>query len=433
MAKINKQTYPKKIKEAGLSASVYRYERSKGGTTYEEFVVTWSEGGKRRSRSFSEPLVADQEARKELRRVSKRIIGGDNLNGTQRQDFGLAQRLIEPFGIPVSTACAEYADARAKLAGKGSVLEAVDYFLRHFNPDLPQKSVREVYTEFLDRIKKDVSTIWWNELRTKLLPFVEHYETRQIRAISKQELDDYVDAIGGSRRSRYNMRAMLVRFWNYAKARGYLPRNETTAAELMEEVKDGKKIGKIEIFTPAQLRALLLRQNFETLPFVAIGAFAGVRSFEITRLKWKHVKWEAGVIEVNAESSKVGLRRLAPITPALAAFLAPYRDQDPEGAVCFDYAHTQEAAERRSRMPMLDKDGNEVVPAVNWKRNMLRHSFVSYRVADVKSVPQVSDEAGNSPQIIKTNYLERVMPAEAVAYWGLRPEPHLLERVATAA
>jgi hypothetical protein len=53
---------------------------------------------------------------------------------------------------------------------------------------------------------------------------------------------------------------------------------------------------------------------------------------------------------------------------------------------------------------------------LTWKRNALRHSFISYRVA------QVALEAGNSPQIIFSNYRELVKPADAVKWFGLVPE-----------
>ena len=50
---------------------------------------------------------------------------------------------------------------------------------------------------------------------------------------------------------------------------------------------------------------------------------------------------------------------------------------------------------------------------VKWKKNALRHSFISYRVADTQNVAQVALEAGNSPAIIFAHYRELVRPAEA--------------------
>src|SRR6267142_837623 len=63
----------------------------------------------------------------------------------------------------------------------------------------------------------------------------------------------------------------------------------------------------------------------ETLPFWAIGAFAGLRRAEIERLAWNEIDFEAGVIEVKESKSKTASRRLVTIQPNLYEWLAPYR------------------------------------------------------------------------------------------------------------
>jgi hypothetical protein len=58
---------------------------------------------------------------------------------------------------------------------------------------------------------------------------------------------------------------------------------------------------------------------------------------------------------------------------------------------------------------------------LEWKHNGLRHSFISYRVAETQNVAQVALEAGNSPQIIFSNYRELVRPAEAKKRFAIAP------------
>jgi hypothetical protein len=60
--------------------------------------------------------------------------------------------------------------------------------------------------------------------------------------------------------------------------------------------------------------------------------------------------------------------------------------------------------------------------------NGLRHSFISYRVAKIKDVQQVALEAGNSPQMIFSNYRDvktrdgkLVTPALAAAWFKVLP------------
>ncbi len=53
---------------------------------------------------------------------------------------------------------------------------------------------------------------------------------------------------------------------------------------------------------------------------------------------------------------------------------------------------------------------------------MLRDSFISYRIAIVKSTDQVALEAGNSPAIIFKNYRELASDDEAAAWFNIMPK-----------
>src|ERR1035441_3491487 len=68
------------------------------------------------------------------------------------------------------------------------------------------------------------------------------------------------------------------------------------------------------------------------VPFLAIGAFAGLRHAEIQRLDWSEVRLDENLIEIKASKAKTASRRLVPIVPNLKQWLAKYRQ--PEGKVC---------------------------------------------------------------------------------------------------
>ncbi len=59
---------------------------------------------------------------------------------------------------------------------------------------------------------------------------------------------------------------------------------------------------------------------------------------------------------------------------------------------------------------------------VDWKRNGLRHSFISYRMALVKNENTMALEAGNSPQMIFSHYRELVTESEAEEWFSIFPE-----------
>jgi hypothetical protein len=59
---------------------------------------------------------------------------------------------------------------------------------------------------------------------------------------------------------------------------------------------------------------------------------------------------------------------------------------------------------------------------IDWPRNVLRDSFISYRIAIVQSADQVALEAGNSPSIIFKHYRELATEDLADQWFGILPK-----------
>jgi integrase len=223
--------------------------------------------------------------------------------------------------------------------------------------------------------------------------------------------------------------------------------------------------GEIEIYTPAEMAELMLVASPDHVPFLAISAFAGVRHAEIQRLDWSNVDRQAGIIEIKAGMAKTASRRVIPIVPNLAAWLKDFKRES--GAVC-GYANMvvqfveltrrvnerrraawakknnigaealmaadKAAAERLKKLPLKKRRSRRtLMPGAEtaaeegwapfaWKHNALRHSFISYRVADIQNVAQVALEAGNSPQMIFQHYRELVRPEAAKAWFSIEPK-----------
>ena len=70
----------------------------------------------------------------------------------------------------------------------------------------------------------------------------------------------------------------------------------------------------------------------------------------------------------------------------------------------------------RKVTPLAKKLGFE------WPNNVLRHSYISYRIALVKSADQAALEAGNSPAIIFKHYRELATEEQATAWFNIRPQ-----------
>ena len=177
----------------------------------------------------------------------------------------------------------------------------------------------------------------------------------------------------------------------------------------MPEVPLAKVVsGEPGILTPEQMARLLESADEETLPYWAIGAFAGLRSAEIERLQWEQVDFEAGLIEVTAKSSKTASRRLVKIEPNLHRWLSPYMFQ--HGPVCPPGLYPR-LLEDRKRAGLTE-----------WPSNALRHSFASYHLAHFGNPQKTSAELGHmNPAIVFQHYRQLVRPEQAERWWKVVP------------
>ena len=155
----------------------------------------------------------------------------------------------------------------------------------------------------------------------------------------------------------------------------------------------------------------LLEKRFaaELAPCLALAAFAGLRSEEILRLDWADIERRPGFIEVAAHKAKTATRRIVPIPENLARWLAiaPRNGERlwPHSKAWF-FEAMRNAADNAK---------------IKWKQNALRHSFISYRLAEIQDVNRVALEAGNSPQMIFRHYRELATPEQARTWFSISP------------
>jgi integrase len=245
-----------------------------------------------------------------------------------------------------------------------------------------------------------------------------------------------------SPRTLNNLRASVQTLFAFAKAQRYLPKDHDEIDSVMLAK---NAVSEIEIFTPKEMMEILAHADGRLIPFLALGAFAGIRHAEIQRLEWTDIHFDGGIIEIGAAKAKTASRRTVPILDNLRAWLLPHRQE--AGLVCGGLDTKNEArrsawakarrvnegqlkaTEQQAREHSKSKapPGAETAqiegwPAFAWKHNALRHSFISYRVAEIQNIAQVSLEAGNSPQMIFKHYRELVRPAAAKEWFAIGPK-----------
>jgi integrase len=287
--------------------------------------------------------------------------------------------------------------------------------MKHHAKELPRISVPDAVQKCLAQARADgKSKARIHQLDHYLSAFAKDVN-QDVSELSPGIVSRYLIAMMASERTKKNARDVLGFFGRWLVLHGHLERG----TNLVEGVQRySMKTGEIQIFTPAEISKLLASAGRLT-PYIAIGAFAGLRGAEIQRLDWSEVDLKDGFIEVKAEKSKTDTRRMPPIKPNLAAWLKGYAKES--GPVCpFKNVVNQLmklVARVNKGLPKNAPDGDKLA----WKKNALRHSYISYRVAECADVARVADESGNSPAIIKANYLKRVKPEQAKQWFAITP------------
>lgn len=380
--------------------SIYRTP-NKG---YPLFTVVYYDGdGKRCRHTFSNYRRAREAAREAASRLATgerevRVLCGRELVVYQR-----AIKAVYPTGCDLDMAAIQFAEACKRLNG-APLSDAVDAFARQKQARIEPKTVKEVVEELLKvKQEKGRSFLYLKDLRLRLDRIVKAFP-RPLADITPADIDAYLLALNVSARTRNNFRLVFGTLLRFGQARGYVPKEHPgiTTVEKSTQV-----AGEIPVFKPEEMEQLLRGAKPDLIPALAIGAFAGIRPEEIKRLDWADIDLKQRHIEIKSSKAKTKTRRLVPVLRNLKAWLSPH--VKPSGPLCPFANLGNQFAKLAARAK------------VTWKRNGLRHSFISYYVAQTRNVPLVALECGNSPNIVHKNYLKHVTQAEARRWFRIMP------------
>jgi integrase len=400
--KAKRHRFPIVVKRGSSVVKIYR-DRKPTGTYYR---VAYHIGGKRHRLHHNDVEKAIAEAEAKAAQLSRGDVDAMQLSGKDRLVYGRAVEAVREHGVPLDAAALEYSEARKILDGVGLV-DAARFYARHHGRDVKRKAVVEAVREMIDAKKTGgVSEVYLNDLRYRLGMFADSFQC-DVVSLTPDDVQSFFDRIKLSARSFNNFLRTLRTFCRFAQDRGWLSKE----VDLLSSVKRRKeKSTPVEILTPQEMAALLEHAAPEIAPCFALGAFAGLRSEEILRLEWGDVTRRPGFIEVAADKAKTAARRLVPITDNLASWLRPSWSND--GPL---WQNTK-AMFFKTRLRAAAQAG------IKWKQNALRHSFISYRLAEIQDVNRVALEAGNSPQMIFRHYRELATPEQARTWFRIAPD-----------
>jgi integrase len=327
-------------------------------------------------------------------------------NGKRARSFFESKKVAQTFAqLKNNERLIGETEGAKQLAAFGkTIADAIEFYLPHLQTNNRKCTFRELMDKLLSAKKSDgASEPYLIDLRCRLGQFSDSFGDRVVSEIQCHEIDEWLRGLNVSPVTRNNSRRVLRTGFSFAVARNYCVGNPVVKTAVAKEIE-----GTVGILTVAETARLLEAADAALIPFISIGAFAGLRRAEIERLDWSEVDLESGLITVQATKAKSARRRFVKIRPNLATWLAPY-------------ARHRSAVTPGNCRKMLEAT-RAAAGIKHWPSNALRHSFASYHLAHFKDAAALALELGHTDAgLVFQHYREIVKPREAEKYWKLDP------------
>ena len=374
------------------------------------FQISFYEAGKRERKTCGDMAQARREAKAILGRLALTSREVDELSLADMESYAVARKHIQPTGMPLHECAETFAKAHAVLAGT-PLMDAVRFYRQYHPLGVEIPSMEKLKDAFVaSRKKMEVNKQYVAQIKRRFKQLIEYFPQKRLADFRTTDLDDWLSSRPWEAITKNSTRKVLISFGHWAQNNGYLPTDRSPEFNGMLTYKE--RATKVAIYSPkelADLLALVQARRPALLPWLACAAFTGVRKSELAKLRWEHINFERSFVEVASEKVRTKARRLVPLHDALRAWLLPCRQ---ESGPIMVYSAPE------FTLRHLVKQVGLVL-----KKNGFRHSYISYRIAQLNDTARVALEAGNSPDIIFQHYRELVSPEDAKAWFGSLPQP----------
>lgn len=358
-----------------------------------------------KSQSEAKTFVEAQEIRK-----GNLGARASHVDGRLVEDAVECEELLKGLGVRLLDAVRDYVQARKGLSlyPNVSLAEAAGHYgalladrARSWTVD----EAAEVWLASREQKGRSEGYLWDAERRLKR--FRDMHGRTSLADITTAELDAWVNGMGLGPQSVRNYLTVLSSMFSYAVKQGRSPRNPVVNVERPDVLRD-----EPGILTPGELRRLLQHLPADTVPYVVLSAFAGLRPMEVRRLKWQDINFQTGLVTVKSGTAKTKRRRTVPMTENLKAWLRPLAQA--AGPVV-------ELADLTVRQKRL-KPARERAGLLHWPHDCLRHSAATYWLQTEGDAARVALWLGHSQDVLHEHYKGLLAdPAQAAEWFAILP------------
>jgi hypothetical protein len=171
---------------------------------------------------------------------------------------------------------AQQSQDRLQPHGK-TISDAVDFYIKHLEATKRSAKVSHALDELIkNRKASGASQRYCYDLKLRLGRFSRNFGDRSISTINTAEIDDWLTGLNLAPVTRNTFRRDLTTFFSFCITRRYCLDNPVAKTRKAKEVD-----GEIGILSVDETARLLEAADHASLPYFAIGAFAGLRPAEL--------------------------------------------------------------------------------------------------------------------------------------------------------
>ena len=351
------------------------------------WVVSWTDDGRRRRRYCQSQDEA--EAAADALRVERGEDAAEwrRLAPAERADVLAAVRIARQHGTTVMRVVLDWT-AGHRGAGQDC-------------PTLGAAIARLLAA----KVASARSSRYRDSLELVLTAFAKGREATPISAVSAGMISDWLATRPPGARATYLAR--LSTLFSWAVTHQHLAANPCQRVELPRPSRPTPTV--LSVRQAAKVLAWTRRHRPAALPVIALTMLAGLRPEEAQRTEWGAVDLKAGLIRVEAQTSKIRQRRVVYPMPSAMAWLAWSKDNG-------------------GKLPMARINWRRTIRALRdvlrldrWPQDVTRHTAATYWLAATGDPYATAEALGHSPAILKTHYRALATKEEAERFWRLTP------------
>lgn len=401
-------------------AEVRIYERGNGMA-----ALAWREGGNPRRTTRATMEGARTWARTKVRQMATATGGrwvtpatAERLEWLERMAGGAeeAGRLLR-----------EVEEARGILPGSVSLVEAARWFVAHGPPSSGKRTLGEAVEEFCREYETHLEGTTVKPMRIELRTLTRTHGGLDLLEVSPTLLDGHCRRLGRrgeptgkpADRTVRNRMGMWTTFFRRCELLGWWPPGRKLPCAAFRRPRRDEAAPVV--FSPEvglEILRTVRRELPQHLSYVLIAGWLGLRPSECQRVRREDFDWKAGLLHVCAKTArKVRRERWVPIDKRLARVLKPLLKAE----VKHPNAAKGKAARKNAR-EFVSARLRELGVIEEWPQDVLRHSFITYRLQVAQNTARVAEEAGNSEREIQQSYKRPIPPGTGARWWRVLEE-----------